>query len=219
MDDDFKICQTLTSKLRLIAKILPHQKMDTNSMALYNNNAFTNFWRQMYTIAGHKGYSRHDLYNLIDNITDDAYRMLKKYKHNTNTANIHICTNLEEDIMKAKRNILSGIKETYITDQLFVARLEQLSSTIELKISSLHNDNNDESMLNSSYDPSYNSQTDISNNIGIPNKHNNRYSEDSENPIISPNSLDNPPTPIANYDLGNTPIDHTNDETYSTNSL
>lgn len=137
MNEDLRLKEILSTKLRLISRIRPQQKIDTMSFNIVNNNISTSFWRTAYTVCGVKGHSREDLYNWIKTVTDEAYQMIKKYHKSTNTVDRLICTNLQLDIEHAKINIISGIRETYISDQSYVIRLEQLADSIDTKLKSL----------------------------------------------------------------------------------
>lgn len=147
MNEDLLLKELLSTKLRLISKIRPQQKIDTTTFNIVNNNITTSFWRTAYTLCGIQGHSREDLYNLIKNVTDDSYNLLKKYNKSTNTVDKHICRNLRADMEYAKINILSGIKETYILDQAYIAKLEQLVDSIDIKLNSLLADDVDESKI------------------------------------------------------------------------
>lgn len=148
--EDFLKKEILSSKLRLISKIQPCQKMDCKRLNLMNNSNSTAFWRTLYNLAGFKGHTRHDLYFLIRETTDDAFTLIKKYSKSKNTMDINICLNLMDDILRAQANILTGIKQVYTSDDAFVSQLEQLNDKIQITIESINNSDFETSaMMNS----------------------------------------------------------------------
>ncbi len=147
MNEDLQLKEQLSIKLRLIGEIRPQQKINTTTMSIVNNNVSTSFWRTIYTTFGVKGHSQEDLYNWIKSVTEESYQFIKKHNKSINTVDKHICDNLKLDIEKAKINITAGIRETYIADQAFVIRLEQLAESISLKLKLLEASDVDKSEI------------------------------------------------------------------------
>lgn len=144
--DEYAKVQLLRTKLKLIAQIRPCQKIDTNTLVILNNNLSTSIRRTFYTIFG-RGNSREDLYIMIEDVTDQAYKIIKKHRKSENQIDRDICISLLKDIQDAKVNITNGIRETYLDDARFKAKLEQLYSSIDIKIKSLDNDDIDNSEM------------------------------------------------------------------------
>jgi hypothetical protein len=146
-DNDFIKSENIIIKLKLISKLSSRQKMNTVSLQIVNNSFATSVWRSLCTIIGTHGNSRIDLYNFISNVTNEAYELIKKYNISTNTVDRCICDNLKKEIILAKNNLLNGIRETYNDDTVFIAQLEQLHSSIELKLAALECDDYYESEM------------------------------------------------------------------------
>ncbi len=149
---DHTIIITLITKLELIASIKSQQKINISTLEILNQGITTTCRRTLYDKLGYKGYSREDLYNFMESLSNDSFRMLRKYQNNTNAANIEIMNKLKSSLIKAKNNLTTSIRETYICDQAFVVKLQTLAVTIEIQINSIENNSYVESLLSSTCD-------------------------------------------------------------------
>lgn len=134
MNEKLLIKGNICAKLKLIGQVKQHQKINTNTFDISNDNISTALSRSYYTLRGIKGYSRNDLFNCLKSTLDDAYKFLADNHKNTNSQEKLMCISIRNDITNAKNNILTNIKETYANDPPFVARLEEMVDSIDIQL-------------------------------------------------------------------------------------
>ncbi len=147
--EDFKQIQSLVTKLNLIAGLRSQQKINTITMGISNNDITTSITRTFYNKIGCKGHSRDDLFNLTETLINDSYKMLKKYHKDDNSTNREIIGLLKTSLMNVRVNLMTNIRETYVSDQMFITKLDGLATCIQLYLNSVDSTTFDGSLLNS----------------------------------------------------------------------
>lgn len=131
-------------KLELLTGLKSHQKIDTSTMVIYNNNLTTSLMRTCKTVFGQRGgNSRDDLYLFIDTTSTDALEFAKLYYSSTNT----IDKSMADEVLNYLNNLVSVIDvhltATYAGDNKFVGQLRFLSNSIKRQINIITTMQND----------------------------------------------------------------------------
>ena len=147
MTEDYISYQTLSTKLKLISSIGAQFKLNTSTLEVNYDNTTTKVLRTIQSISGNKGTSRNDLYNFINQIVDESFRFILKYKNDNNHVNQELCKTLKESLVAVKINMTTNIRETYSHDQTFVIKLTELANQIDLRVRTLDNKDIGESLL------------------------------------------------------------------------
>lgn len=119
----------VVSKLRFISKMKEGEKLDVQTLRLYENCATTALHRTF--IA--RNESRERTLEFIRESTQDAFNLTMKYL----TKQEHFYKDVGSMIIKAIQEIkpaLVGLKKTYEDDRMFVAKVETFEGTLDTKI-------------------------------------------------------------------------------------
>jgi hypothetical protein len=124
------ILETL-SKLRFLAKIRPGEKIDVPSLTMSEDTWRTRFYRTFFS-----GQSRQSTYGFLAETFDVADALAKECKTSLNEHSLSYFSMLLES-MKAAREGCSNLLNTYNEDRMYVASLQTLLDTVDVKISAL----------------------------------------------------------------------------------
>lgn len=124
------ILETL-SKLRFLAKIRTGEKIDVPNLTVSEDSWRTRLYRTFFS-----GQSRQSTYALIEETFEIASSLAKECKSSPDEHSLSYFSMLIESMKEASCGC-ANLMGTYSTDRMYIASLETLLDTVNVKISAL----------------------------------------------------------------------------------
>ena len=134
MDQDDRQFQEVMSKISFISKLRPGEKIDISSLTIQPDTLSTSVYRTVFANGESRGVTYEYVQTAIFEGLDLSQKFIKKGDVTSKKMSDMIINNLLES-----KNGQESLKKTYISDRMFVSKMEILIATMGVKIAEIKN--------------------------------------------------------------------------------
>ena len=118
----------LMSRLKFISRIQPSEKLSIRELEAHPDNVINNVWRWIF-----RENSRNKTLSFLNETVAKSFEVIRNYSRSVKVSDQIIVSSVLEDL-RASRQGLINLKETYNTDRKFVCDIDILLLLIEANL-------------------------------------------------------------------------------------